>query len=873
MVRTEFMNTRLASILRLLKRTLSVIALLVFISVVGIAFVAYLTATGRSLPMLRGVVARLGTLAQGQRTEQLTLDVRVTPETGRLTGAATLTVRSLEEGRQRFYFLLNDGLRIRSVRIAGIETPTAATSTYQLWLLTVVDIGTRVPKDTTIQLTLAYDGPITAGLFGVSPSIVNPQRVLLSVDSFWYPNDLQSFFATDVTVTLPSTLTVVHNGAGATRVERGDVQLVHWTSERPINGFALVAGPYELTAKQSNGITYRLYLPPTVQLDRSRVLDAMATANRTFETRYGPSGFKQVTMFVADDLRRAFNDGSGVLAVALHSFRTGDYGFGITSHEIAHNWWGATVAEKWLSPGTGGEWIVEGFAEFSSLIAAEAAYGQDALTRRLAGEFFDPARQGSVARMSVLDNALAETTARDTIYRKGAYVAFMLRQVLGEDTYFRALRQFVDRFRYQQATDNDLQHVLQEAAEQDLTPYFGDWVRSDKLADLSLDGASGADLTVSNLGMAVVPGTIDLWKFKKAGGDPIRSTVQLGEHVKLETDTDYAVLDPQLNWADVQRDNNRYPRRNDPVYIASSPRGETAVSRGTAFPWVRTSVSSVDTSGRTLHTWDLTRGLTTPPAWSPDAARIIVSQSIADKPFPAIVTLAADGAQRTVAYGNAPAGGTDGTIYAARADRIVRLSDTGAETTVLQRCGDTLDTPLPSPDGQHLLYTSARGGRRELRVMRSDGSNDRLVLARDRDRLVYRWSADGSRLYAIVGGNWDWQIWQVPFGPEAVQVLAASAAAITDLAVSPAGTDLAFTAAPSLDYPNNRRQLYIMNLQDRRVHHVDIPHADLSYLSWTGAEDLLVVAAAASQDQPWILPETLTLKRVHVPDGSVEDVR
>ena len=867
------MNPPFTTILRLLKRTLSLVALVLFIAVVGAALVAYLTTTGRSLPMLRGAVARLGTLAQGQRTEQMTLDVRVTPETSRLTGTATLTVRSLEEGRQQFYFLLNDGLHLRSARIAGVDTHGAATSAYHLWLLTVVDVGARVPKDATIKLTFDYDGPIAAGMFAGSPSTVNAQHVLLGVDSFWYPNDLQSFFAADVTVTLPRTLTIVHNGVAATRIERGDEQLVHWTTERPINGLALVAGPYELAAKQSNGITYRLYVPPTVHLDRSRILDAMATANRTFEGRYGPSGFKQVTMFVPDDLRRAFNDGSGVVAVALHYFRTGDYGFGIAAHEIAHNWWGATVAEKWLSPGTGGEWIVEGFAEFSSLAAAEAAYGRDALTRRLAGEFFDPARQGSLAQMSVLDNALAEGLARDTIYRKGAYVAFMLRDVLGEETYFRALRQFIDQFRYQQATDSDLQHVLQEATEHDLTPYFADWVRSDKLADLSLDGGSGSDLTVSNLGSAVIPGKIELWKFKKTGGEPIRSTVQIGERVPLEADTDYAVLDPQLSWADVQRENNRYPRRSDPVYVVRSPRGDLAVSRGAAFPWVRATVSNVDASGQMLHTWDLSRGLVAPPVWSADATRIIANEATSDTPFPAVVTLAIDGAQRTIAYGNAPSGGEQGTIYIARADRIARLSATGVETTVLQRCGEVLDTPLPSPDGQRLVYTAARGGRLELRVVQSDGRNDRLLLTHDRDRLLYRWSADGAQLYAIVGGDWDWQIWQIPLAPETVQVLAASAAEITDLAISPAGTDLAFTAAPSLDYPNTRRQLYIMNLQDRRVHPVDIPHADLSYVAWTGSDELLVVAAADDGDQRWTLPETRTLKRVHVPDGSIEEVK
>ena len=861
------MDARLASVVSIVRRALSLVSALILLALLAAVFTAYLTVSGRSLPILRNVVTRLGTLLQGQRTEQLRLDVRVTPETGHVTGTATLTVRALTDGRQRFSFLLNDSLRVRAVRIAGHDAPLAA---YQLWLLTIVDVGSPVAKDATVELTLDYEGPLATEFFGIPASIVNPQQIVLNVDTFWYPTDLQGFFTADVTVTVPSTMTVVTNDPGATRVTRGDVQVVHWTSGRPIGGMSLLAGPYEVTSQQREGITYRLYLQSTVQLDRTRVLDLMTTANRTLETRYGASGFKHVTMVVGDNIRRAFNDGSGLIGIAPPYFRGGDYGFGIAAHEIAHNWWGGTVAEKWLAPDTGGEWIVEGFAEFSSLLAAEAAYGRDALTQRLAGEFFDPARQGIVARMSVLDNALAEAGARDTIYHKGAYVAFMLRHVLGDEAYFEALHKFLDRFRYQQATDHDLQQVLQESTTQDLTPYFTDWVRSNKLADLSLDGTSGTDVSVTNRGAAVIPGKVDLWKFSKGGGAPLHSTVQIGERVTLEPDIDYAVLDPQLEWADVERENNRYPRRNDPLYVRSSPRGEVAITRGEAFPWARTAVSSIDRDGRPLHTWDLTRGLATPPTWSPDGARIIVSHSMADQMFPPIVTLANDGAQRTVGQGNAPAGGMDSTIYAARGDRIVRLRTDGAEATIVQRCGDTLDAPLPSPDGEHLLYTAAHSSRQELRVVRQDGSDDRLVLSLDRDRVLYRWAPDGTRLYAIVGSNWDWQIWQVPLGVGPVETLAASAAVISDLAVAPDGAKLAFTAAPTLDYPHNRRQLYIMNLGDRSVRPIDVPQLDFSSLTWTDSDNILVIAATR---EPWILPAARVLKRVRLADGGVEDVQ
>src|SRR5262245_4285821 len=101
------MMARLLAGLRYLNRLLSALAALLVVLIAGASGLAYLAASGKSLPVLRAVTARVGGLFAGQRTEQLTLAVRVQPADGRLTGTATLTVRSLEDGRQRFYFLLN----------------------------------------------------------------------------------------------------------------------------------------------------------------------------------------------------------------------------------------------------------------------------------------------------------------------------------------------------------------------------------------------------------------------------------------------------------------------------------------------------------------------------------------------------------------------------------------------------------------------------------------------------------------------------------------------------------------------------------------------------------------------------------------------
>ena len=859
---------------RIIGRLAALVAGLLVLVIVVLATQCYLATTRTDPATLRAFAGPVGTVLGGQRTERMSLDVRLAPDERQLDVVATLTVRSLTAGRQRFYFLLNDGLHLRGVGAVGVAegaaAPAAAPRAYRLWLLTIVDVGTPVAEGDTVQLTVRYGGrPNTGGLSRDTAGFA-PRDVALGPDALWYPSDLQGFFTADVAVTVPADLTVVHNGVDAMRTARGLTQRVQWTTQRAVPGLALVAGDYTSATTTSDGATYRLYRQPDIELDDARVLESMAAADRVLTERFGPAGLSQNTLLIARTLGRGFNDGGGLMGLPLRDVRQGDMGFGMIAHETAHNWWGGTVAGRWLDPNGGSEWMVEGFAEAASLVATEAVYGHDALVRRLAAETFDPAQQQALAGLSVIDNAADAPGARATIYRKGGYVAFMLRQVLGNDTYVAGLRQFLDRHRYQTATLTDLQQALQDASGTDLQPFLNDWVRSDRLADLSLDSSSPTELTVNNLGTASLSGDVDLWVVRKDGSAPTRSRVQVGQRVPFDDSLAYAVLDPVLAWPDMQRENNRFPRRTDPRHVAVSPRGELVVTRAGAEPWARATVSTVDARGRTAHAWDFPAGLLAPPAWTPDGSGLVASAPGPHALWPAIITLAADGAQRTVGAGLTPAPDRGGRIYAARGDRIVTLSGGSVVTLVAERPAVRVDAPLPSPDGSRLVYLRTSGTQREVRTVTADGADDRVLLTTDRDRLRLRWAPDGSRLYAVMGGDWDWRVVEIPLAPGDVRVLASGAAEIGDLAVSPDGARLAFTAA-EFAYPQNRRALYVMQPSERTVRPIALSGIEPGALTWSDADTLLVVTTAVSDDAPFTLPQARALKRVRVADGSVED--
>jgi hypothetical protein len=855
----------LVALLRLASGLLTFVILALVALMIGAGALLYLSASGRDLTGLRAAVRGAGRLFAGQHTDRLTLTVSAIPQKGSFSGTASLGLRSLEEGRRRFFFLLNEGLRIRSVRLGDNEA-----AAYRLGPLLIVDIGDPIAVDQQADLTISYEGRLASGILGAN-FVFEPDHIRLPVDSFWYPNDVQSFASVDVTATLPAELTVVHNGQEQSVAPRGALRSTRWSTARPIGGMALVAGRFEETSVESGGIRYRLFASPDERLDAQRVVALLAEADGLLSKKLGPSGFPQVTAFVSNRLRRAFNDGSGVIGLTDRYFQRGDYGFGLLAHELAHNWWGGTVAEKWLTPGTGGEWLVEGFAEFSSMLASEEKYGAPALTLRLTDAFFDPARQRSITELSVFDNYLAEDISRDTIYRKGAYVAFMLRHIIGAPAYYAALSQFLERFRYRQATDADMQHTLEEITGLDLAPFFEDWVRSNRLADLALEKTKQGDLEVTNHGAARVPGELVLWKFRDSTSAPEIDSVRVGDRIAAEPGIDF-ILDPQLHWADVERENNRFPRRSNPVDVAVSPAGRTLVTYGEMFSWARATVRETAAGAGESTTWDFTRGFAQTAKFGRGTTTAVAGYSEGE-PLPAVVTLTADGSRRTLGRGSSPALLENGNVIAAARERLIELAPEGSTRTLVHRKGFELGRPEPDVDERRLAYTSRRGNEIEVRMLALEDGSDALLLAWHGDEPRYVWSADGQRLCVTLGVGADWQIWALPVaGVAGVEQLVTGAARISDLALSGNSDRLAFTAVPELDYPFNRHRLYVQPLAGGEVQTFDLGGEDAEQVTWMDADTLLVVTRELPAGDPWILPATRAVRRVRLSTGAVEDL-
>ena len=141
-------------------------------------------------------------------------------------------------------------------------------------------------------------------------------------------------------------------------------------------------------------------------------------------------------------------------------------------HELTHDWWGDRVTMRTWDD----IWLNEGFATYGEVLYLEKALGF-APGSTLATSYDDGLYGGRLAPAVVADPA---DPFRNTgsVYYKGARALHMLRRLVGDATFFPALRAYGDAHAWGTASRADLRGDFEKASGLDLKQFFDQWVET-----------------------------------------------------------------------------------------------------------------------------------------------------------------------------------------------------------------------------------------------------------------------------------------------------------------------------------------------------------------------------------------------------------
>jgi aminopeptidase N len=405
-----------------------------------------------------------------------------------LVGEAEIEARATQN-LSRFNLDLRRFMVVSSVEVDGSRATFAREGEHEL----VITPRTGIKRGKKFEVEVQYAGipePVEDPDESIEGWVPTPDGAFVVNEPQgspgWYPaNDTPKDKATfDFEINVPAGIEVIANGVLEDVETKRGRTVWEWEERDPMAPYLATAtnGQFELRfgrtyrgLREYNAVdpqtrTSRLGPVPQPEIAWDRIGQHQPTALQLFSDLYGPYPFDAIGAIVdwAVDPPVFYH---------LESQTKANYwivpGASTIVHEIAHQWFGnAVTPEQWPDI-----WLNEGFATWSEWIYTEKTGGATAQSE------FDALYEawGANPNFDYLDTTPGdvggpESLFHPTVYDRGAMTLQALRVKIGEEAFFRTLRTWYAKYRYDNATTADFVEVAERASRQQLDQFFEIWL-------------------------------------------------------------------------------------------------------------------------------------------------------------------------------------------------------------------------------------------------------------------------------------------------------------------------------------------------------------------------------------------------------------
>jgi aminopeptidase N len=323
---------------------------------------------------------------------------------------------------------------------------------------------------------------------------------------FWFPGvDHPSDKATvDFTIEAPAEMEVVANGYLRDVTDLGNGrERTRWSATAELPTYCMVIGATDFavtTAGRAAGVEVTHWTLPADSAAGAAAFARSVEILAFYDSLFGPYPYEKLahvqsaTRFGAmENASAIFYSREGIAAAGrgapgVVSGRPGAEAAPTTdtslstlvAHETVHQWFGDAVTEAdWHHL-----WLSEGFADYFAAVFFEMRGGPEGrgpaeLRRRMA-----EAASNAIARWHAEGDPILDPDRTDYMgllnennYDKAAWVLHMLRAQVGDEAFFRGIRDFYAAYRDGTAWTADFQRVMEEASGLELGWFFDQWIR------------------------------------------------------------------------------------------------------------------------------------------------------------------------------------------------------------------------------------------------------------------------------------------------------------------------------------------------------------------------------------------------------------
>ncbi|MFW9916821.1 MAG: M1 family aminopeptidase [Candidatus Thorarchaeota archaeon] len=303
----------------------------------------------------------------------------------------------------------------------------------------------------------------------------------------------------DVALTTPDSLIAAASGELVHNVSSGNSMWDWRWKTGPVRDFFFSLSPdFQVATKQYQNTTIFSYFQPMHEKYGKLVLDIVAEDLYIFGNLFEPYPYSTISVVETP----AWFGGMEYPNIVLiaEGYYESDYGGedglrDVVSHEIAHNWFAYLVgsdsyAEPWLDEAFAtycGSYLYFEFSGRQAIAAANLQKYQELVIDTIQAGFDYKINQS----MGFWDSDWASKAALSFgygifVYCKGFCVVHMLRQVVGNETFFKGLQAYFDEWAYENAHITDFIAIMEATAGYSLTWFFDEWLDGIGIPEFSL---------------------------------------------------------------------------------------------------------------------------------------------------------------------------------------------------------------------------------------------------------------------------------------------------------------------------------------------------------------------------------------------------
>ncbi len=357
----------------------------------------------------------------------------------------------------------------------------------------VVALDRQYPAGRDIAVTVDYSATPVKGLTFITPTEAEHDRPYqiwsqgeAESNHYWFPcyDHPDDKATSELIATIDKKYEVISNGALIGVVSNpGGTRTWHWKMDKPFSSYliSVVAGEFA-QVKQS----YKK-IPIVSYVYRDQIQNATLSfrnLSRMMEFFSKQFGYDYPYPKYAQTTVRDFEGGGmeNITATTLTDTTVHDRrahldvsSDEVISHELAHSWFGDMVTcRDWSDL-----WLNESFATLCEALWTESERGKDDYLyemRSNQGTYFQAWFRG--IRHPIVSRSYndPDDLFDPYVYQRGAAVLNMLKFVLGEEMFWKAVRHYLATYQWQSVDTSQLISAIQESTGQNLQWFFDEWV-------------------------------------------------------------------------------------------------------------------------------------------------------------------------------------------------------------------------------------------------------------------------------------------------------------------------------------------------------------------------------------------------------------